>query len=155
MSTASPSAPPHPTRASEPRTEAGEAPIVFFDGYCNLCNRSVAFIITRDIHAHFRFASLDSPTAQRRLAAHAQHTPLPDSVLLLDADGLHARSEAARRIARHLTRPWRWLGALSGVVPRGVRDALYDVVARNRLRWFGRRESCAIPTPAQRARFLP
>jgi len=142
-------------RASDPRTAPGEAPIVFFDGYCNLCNRSVAFIIARDTHERFRFASLDSPTAHARLAAHAQHAPLPDSVLLLDADGLHARSDAARRIARHLTLPWRWLAAVSGVVPRVLRDALYNVVARNRLRWFGRRETCAIPTAAQQARFLP
>lgn len=140
--------------ASTPRTAPGETPIVFFDGYCNLCNRSVAFIISRERHEHFRFASLDSTTAQARLAAYAQHAPLPDSVLLLDADGLHARSDAARRIARHLARPWPWLAALSGLVPRVLRDALYDVVARNRLRWFGRRDTCAIPTAAQQARFL-
>lgn len=141
--------------ASDPRAAPGEAPIVFFDGYCNLCHWSVAFIIARDTHARFRFASLDSATAHAQLGAHAQHVPRPDSVLLLDADGLHARSEAARRIARQLTLPWRWVGTLSGVVPRGLRDALYDVVARNRRRWFGRRETCAIPTAAQRARFLP
>lgn len=140
--------------ASEPRIAPGEAPIVFFDGYCNLCNRSVAFIIARDTHERFRFASLDSPTATTRLAAHAEHTRLPDSVLLLDADGLHARSDAARRIARHLTFPWPWLAALSGAVPRGLRDALYDLVARNRLRWFGRRDTCSIPTPSQHSRFL-
>ncbi len=140
---------------SEPRTAPGEAPIVFFDGYCNLCNRSVAFIIARDQHERFRFASLDSPTATTRLAAYAERTQLPDSVLLLDDEGLHARSDAARRIARHLTRPWPWLAALSGLVPRAVRDVLYNVIARNRLRWFGRRDTCSIPTPSQQSRFLP
>lgn len=142
-------------RASEPRTAPGEAPIVFFDGYCNLCNRSVAFIVERDTQERFRFASLDSATARARLSLHAEQTALPDSVLLLDTDGLHARSDAARRIARHLTIPWRWLAALSGLVPRVLRDALYDVVARNRLRWFGRRDTCSIPTPSQQSRFLP
>jgi predicted DCC family thiol-disulfide oxidoreductase YuxK len=142
-------------RANQPRTAPGEAPIVFFDGYCNLCNRSVAFIIERDRGERFRFASLDSPTAKARLAAYAAHTPLPDSVLLLDADGLHARSDAASRIARHLTLPWRWVAALSGLIPRVLRNALYDVIARNRLRWFGRRETCSIPTPSQQSRFLP
>jgi len=140
---------------TEPRTTADEAPIVFFDGYCNLCNRSVAFIIARDREARFRFASLDSATARSRLATRVAHAPLPDSVLLLDADGLHARSDAARRIARQLTWPWPWLSVLALLVPRLLRDALYDVVARNRLRWFGRREACAIPTPSQQSRFLP
>lgn len=138
-----------------PRTAPGEPPIVFFDGYCNLCNRSVAFIIARDRRAQFRFASLDSVTAQSRLAALAATAPLPDSVLLLDADGLHARSDAARRIAQQLSAPWPWLAAMSGLVPRALRDAVYDVIARNRLRWFGRRDTCAIPTPSQQARFLP
>lgn len=141
--------------ARAPHTAPGEAPIVFFDGYCNLCNRSVAFIIERDRGERFRFASLDSATARARLASHAERAALPDSVLLLDADGLHARSDAARRIARHLTMPWRWLAALSGLVPRVLRDAAYDVIARNRLRWFGRRDTCSIPTPSQQSRFLP
>jgi predicted DCC family thiol-disulfide oxidoreductase YuxK len=141
--------------ASEPRTAPDEAPIVFFDGYCNLCNRSVAFIVARDAGERFRFAPLDSQTAQARLASHADHGTLPDSVLLLDADGLHARSDAARRIARHLGGPWPWLATLSGMVPRILRDAVYDLIARNRLRWFGRRETCAVPTAAQQARFLP
>jgi predicted DCC family thiol-disulfide oxidoreductase YuxK len=140
---------------SAPRTSPDERPIVFFDGYCNLCNRSVAFVIARDAQARFRFASLDSATARARLGAWAEHAPLPDSVLLLDADGVHARADAARRIARQLSPPWPWLAALSGVVPRVLRNALYDLVARNRLRWFGRRASCAIPTPSQQARFLP
>jgi predicted DCC family thiol-disulfide oxidoreductase YuxK len=138
-----------------PRTHPGEAPIVFFDGYCNLCNRAVAFIITRDRQERFRFASLDSSTARARLAEYDARTPLPDSVLLLDADGLHARSDAARRIARQLSWPWPWLALTAALVPRALRDALYDVIARNRLRWFGRRETCAIPTPSQQSRFLP
>lgn len=128
---------------------------MFFDGYCNLCNRSVAFIIARDAGERFRFASLDSLTARSRLAAYAEHTVLPDSVLLLDADGLHARSDAARRIARHLVFPWPWLAALGGLIPRVLRDAVYDLIARNRLRWFGRRDTCSIPTPSQQSRFLP
>ncbi len=127
---------------------------MLFDGYCNLCNGAVQFIIARDPRAHFRFAALDAPAAVARLTRVAPVTPLPDSVLLLDADGLHARSEAALRIARQLTSPWPLLARLARLVPRVVRDRVYDVVARNRLRWFGRRDACMVPTPELQSRFL-
>jgi predicted DCC family thiol-disulfide oxidoreductase YuxK len=131
-----------------------EPPLVLFDGCCNLCNGAVQFIIARDPHARFRFAALDAPAAVARLARIAPVTPLPDSVLLLDADGLHARSEAALRIARQLTTPWPLLARVARLVPRALRDRVYDLVARNRLRWFGRRDACMVPTPALQSRFL-
>jgi predicted DCC family thiol-disulfide oxidoreductase YuxK len=136
-------------------------PLVLFDGYCTLCSRAVQFILPRDPAAHFRFASLDAPAAQARLEAWraqaggaAASTPLPDSLLLLDADGLHVRSEAALRIAAQLTGPWPVLARLARLVPRALRDRIYDVIARHRYRWFGRRETCLLPTSANRARFL-
>ena len=131
-----------------------EAPLVLFDGYCNLCNGAVRFIIARDPAARFRFAALDSAAAAARLARVPRPEPLPDSVLLLDADGLHARSEAALRIARGLTGAWPLLAAVARLVPRSLRDVVYDVVARHRHRWFGRRETCLVPTPDLAARFL-
>ena len=129
-----------------------DGPIVFFDGFCNLCTGAVRFIIARDPHARFRFASLDSHAARTRLGP-ALDTQ-PDSVLLLDADGLHARSAAALRIARGLRGPWPLLARAASLVPRALRDRVYDLVARRRYRWFGQRDSCLVPTPALQARFL-
>ena len=128
--------------------------IVLFDGYCTLCDGAVRFILERDPAAVFRFAALQSEAAQTRLRAAGAPTVLPDSVLLLDPDGLHARSDAALRIARQLRRPWPMLARVALLVPRRWRDALYDLVARRRYAWFGRRETCRLPTPDEAARFL-
>jgi predicted DCC family thiol-disulfide oxidoreductase YuxK len=129
--------------------------VVLFDGYCSLCDGAVRFIMARDPTARFRFAALQSEAAQSRLRAAGAPSVLPDSVLLLDADGLHVRSEAAVRIARQLRAPWPMLAQVASIVPRRWRDALYDVVARRRYAWFGRRDSCRLPTPDEAARFLP
>lgn len=128
--------------------------IVLFDGYCTLCDGAVRFILERDPAAVFRFAALQSEAAQARLRAAGAPTVLPDSVLLLDPDGLHARSDAALRIARELRMPWPMLARLASLVPRRWRDALYDLVARRRYAWFGRRDTCRLPTPDEAARFL-
>jgi predicted DCC family thiol-disulfide oxidoreductase YuxK len=133
-----------PPAASDP------GPIVFFDGVCNLCNASVRFVIRRDPRAVFRFAALDSAAANRRLSGRKD---LPDSMVLLEEGHVWTRSTAALRIARRLRFPWPLAYAFI-VVPRPVRDWIYAVVARNRYRWFGRRDRCELPTPALRARFL-
>lgn len=127
--------------------------VVLFDGVCNLCNGTVRFVIARDPHAHFQFATLTSDAAARLLQGLPRPDPLPDAVLLIDDGHVFTRSEAALRIARRLTFPW-WMAYGFIVVPRALRDRAYDVVARHRYRWFGRRESCMIPSPAIRARFL-
>jgi predicted DCC family thiol-disulfide oxidoreductase YuxK len=136
-------------------------PLVLFDGYCTLCSWSVQFILQRDPAGIFRFAALDAPAArarvdawQRRTGTPSRPTTLPDSVLLLDDDGLHVRSEAALRIAARLTGPWPLLARLARLVPRALRDTVYELIARHRYRWFGRRETCLLPTPEQRERFL-
>jgi predicted DCC family thiol-disulfide oxidoreductase YuxK len=79
---------------------------------------------------------------------------MPDSVLLVDRNGVHAKSSAALRTARLLTFPWPLLAALGWLVPRPLRDALYDLIARNRTRWFGRQSECMVPTERDRQRFL-
>ncbi len=129
--------------------------IVLFDGVCNLCHGAVQFILDRDPEGRFHFASLQSERGQALLREHGV-TPTtgdPDTIYLLDEGRLFDRSTAALRIARRLTFPW-WLGAAGLVVPRFVRDVAYRFVARNRYRWFGRTESCRIPTPELRARML-
>ncbi len=130
-----------------------EAPVVLFDGVCNLCNSSVQFIIARDPSARLRFATLSSPAAQRLIEQSDARAPLPDSIVLMDQGRAYTRSTAALRIARRLRFPWPLLYAFI-IVPRPLRDLIYDFIARHRYRWFGKRDACMMPTPELRARFL-
>lgn len=139
---------PKPTREA-----AADPPVVLFDGLCNLCNGSVQFIIRRDARALIRFASLESPFAKARLAAAFPGKLAPDSIVLIENGQVFTRSSAALRICRRLRFPWPLLYSLV-VVPRPLRDAIYGFIAARRYRWFGRTESCPIPTPGQRARFI-
>jgi predicted DCC family thiol-disulfide oxidoreductase YuxK len=130
--------------------------VVLFDGVCNLCNGFVQFVIPRDPDAYFRFAALDSDAAGRVLstARDARHGgPLVDSIVLVEDGVVYVRSAAALRIARRLGFPWV-LGYALMIVPRPLRDAIYDLVALRRYRWFGRRETCMVPGPGVRDRFL-
>lgn len=125
------------------------SPVILFDGVCNLCHASVAWVIERDPGQIFRFASLQSAAARELLAGRE----VPDSVVLVDDDGLHIRSTAALRIARRLGFPWSLLSA-GLLVPAFLRDGVYQFVARHRYRWFGRQDRCLMPTPELAARFL-
>jgi predicted DCC family thiol-disulfide oxidoreductase YuxK len=127
---------------------------ILFDGVCNLCNGFVRFVITRDPGARFRFAPLSSPAAARLLAEAGVTLPVPESIVLVEDGGVSYRSDAALRVARGLTFPW-WLASGLIVVPRVIRDRVYDFIAARRYRWFGRRESCMVPTAELRGRFLP
>jgi predicted DCC family thiol-disulfide oxidoreductase YuxK len=133
--------------------------VVLFDGVCNLCNGFVQFVIPRDPDGYFRFAALGSEAAARVLstARHAPHAPhggpLVDSIVLVEDGVVYVRSAAALRIARHLGFPWV-LGYGLTILPRPLRDEIYDLVARRRYRWFGRRETCMVPGPGVRDRFL-
>jgi predicted DCC family thiol-disulfide oxidoreductase YuxK len=137
-------------------SQLARGPLILFDGVCNLCNAAVQWVIARDDDARFRFASLQSEAA--RLALIGVLGPegvdsLPDSIVLMDETGVHTRSSAAIRIAEGLGRPYSLL-SVGRVLPRPLRDAVYDFVARNRYRWFGRRETCMVPTPELTARFV-
>jgi predicted DCC family thiol-disulfide oxidoreductase YuxK len=127
--------------------------VILFDGVCNLCNGAVRFVIERDRAARFQFAALQSAAAAPLLGDAASGQSLPDSIVLVENGRVFTRSTAALRIARGLSFPWSaayWFIA----VPRPFRDWVYDLVARNRYNWFGRRDICMVPTPALRARFL-
>ena len=126
--------------------------LVLFDGVCNLCNAAIQFIIRRDPREHFQFAALTSEAARRSLGTLPPAT-MPDSVILVDQGRVFTRSDAALHIVRRLTFPW-FLGYGLIVLPRGLRDAVYDAVAQRRYRWFGRREACMVPSPSLRKRFL-
>jgi predicted DCC family thiol-disulfide oxidoreductase YuxK len=118
-----------------------------------LCNGSVRFIIARDPEAYFRFAPLQSETGRRLLVESGLSDSPPDSIVLIQGGRAYTQSAAALRIARRLRFPWPLLYALI-LVPSFFRDWLYDLIARNRYRWFGRREVCMTPTPELRSRFL-
>lgn len=128
-------------------------PIVLFDGVCNLCSGSVQFILRRDPGARFRFASLQSPAGQELLTRLGIDSPGIDSVVVIEGDRWYKESDAALRLARHLGGPWRLLTVFR-LIPRPLRDRLYRLIARNRYRWFGKKEVCWLPTPELRGRFL-
>jgi predicted DCC family thiol-disulfide oxidoreductase YuxK len=126
--------------------------VVLFDGVCNLCNGLVQFIIRRDPHARFKFAPLGSDRGQTGVRPRSDPGLTP-TVILIEDSRRYQRSTAVLRIARQLRAPWPLLYAFIAV-PRPLRDWAYDAVARRRYRWFGRRETCMVPTPELRARFV-
>jgi predicted DCC family thiol-disulfide oxidoreductase YuxK len=127
--------------------------IVIFDGECNLCARSVQFILRHEARPRFKFSPLQSAAGARILAAHGFLTTDVNSFVLVSDGKVYTRSAAALRIAREFKGPWQLLRIL-WLVPRPLRDLLYDFVARNRYSWFGRSESCLVPTPELSARFI-
>ena len=126
---------------------------ILFDGVCNLCNGFVTFVIARDPGAHFRFAPLSSPAAAGILRSAGVTLPIADTIVLVEEGRPYFRSDAPLRIARRLPLPWPLAYAFI-VVPRVIRDRAYDFVAAHRYRWFGRRETCMMPTAELRNRFL-
>jgi predicted DCC family thiol-disulfide oxidoreductase YuxK len=127
--------------------------VVLFDGTCNFCDASVDFIIDRDPKGYFRFAPLQS-TAARPFLERCNLAPEHlDNIVLFEDGVCYVRSAAALRIVRRMSGLWPLLCAFA-IVPRPFRDALYDWFARNRYRWFGKREACRIPSPEVRGRFL-
>ena len=134
-------------------TERSPGPIVLFDGLCNFCDTSVNFIIDRDPRGRFRFAPLQSESAKTLLLRHGLDAQQLQSVALIEGGICYTRSTAALRIARRLSGPWPLLYAMI-VVPRPLRDLVYDWIARNRYRWFGTRDACRVPTSELRSRFM-
>lgn len=138
-------------------------PILFFDGVCGLCNRFVDFMLKADSRSRFRYAPLQGETARRLLGVDDQaggHKPGdpqagdPRSFVFLEKDASYEQSNAVLLALSRLGGPWRLIAVLY-VFPRPVRDFVYRIVARNRYRWFGRRDACRLPAPEERDRFLP
>lgn len=127
--------------------------VVYFDGLCGLCDRFVMFVLPRDRNHRFKFAPLQGLTAQDRLRGRLSEEGLK-TIVLEDAGTLRVRSDAVLAILSRLGGAWKLAGALR-IVPRPIRDAAYDLIARRRYRWFGRREACRLPLPDERDRFLP
>ncbi|MAP53838.1 thiol-disulfide oxidoreductase DCC family protein [Altibacter sp.] len=127
--------------------------IILFDGVCNLCNSSVVFIIKRDKKDVFRFAALQSNVGMVLVNEHGIDTSKTDSIILIDGNRSFEKSSAALRIARELSGAYPLLYGFI-IVPKFIRNWVYDYIAKNRYRWYGKKESCMIPTPELKSKFL-
>jgi predicted DCC family thiol-disulfide oxidoreductase YuxK len=127
--------------------------VLLFDGVCNFCNSSVNFIMQRDPKGYFKFASLQSAYGQQQLLKAGLNTKEFDSLVLLENGRIYLRSSAALRIVRSLNGLWPLLYVFI-IVPPFLRNFLYNIIARNRYRWFGKREECRVPTAEERGRFV-
>jgi predicted DCC family thiol-disulfide oxidoreductase YuxK len=139
-------------------SETNSNPIILYDGVCGLCNRLVQFVLQHDKRDYFRFAALQSELASTTLQRHNRDAHDLDTVYVVveyaePAERLLARSDAILFLLKHLGGIWK-LATLGKVLPRPLRDWLYGLVARNRYRVFGKSESCMLPDPKQRAKFL-
>ena len=133
-------------------------PIVLYDGVCGLCNHLVQFLLKRDTHDRFRFASLQSEFANNLLTRHGADPHDLDTVYVVKDYGqpdqsLLERSDAVFYMLAQLGAVWK-LAGVGRVLPKAFRDAVYKIVARNRYRVFGKHESCMLPEPQHRAKFL-
>jgi predicted DCC family thiol-disulfide oxidoreductase YuxK len=127
--------------------------VVFFDGVCNLCNSSVNFLIDRDPQSRFRFASLQSKFSEGFLPQYNIEPTKVDSIAFYSKGKLYSKSRAVLEIARRMRRCWPMLYVFI-IIPGFIRDAIYNWIARNRYKWFGKQDSCRMPTPELKSRFL-
>jgi predicted DCC family thiol-disulfide oxidoreductase YuxK len=127
--------------------------IILFDGVCNLCNSSVKFILKRDKKKQFIFASLQSDAAENILLHHKYKKNGLNSIILIHRDKLYEKSSAVLNIFRVLGMPWR-LFSVFYILPLSWRDFLYDFIAQNRYKWFGKKDSCIMMLPKYKNRFI-
>lgn len=131
-----------------------QQPIILFDGVCNFCNYWVNFAIRHDKKKRLLFTPLQGETAKQLLPLHHINPNALSSVILIDNGKAYTQSSAALRICKHLNGGWKLFYGLM-IMPKFIRDFLYNIIARNRYRWFGKKEACMIPSPEIRERFLP
>jgi predicted DCC family thiol-disulfide oxidoreductase YuxK len=143
----------HSTSSAAEPNRGLAGPIVFFDGVCGFCNRFVDFVIRRDAAAVFRFAPLQGETA-RRLLPDADVCDLK-TLVLWEEQGVSRKSTAVLRVLSGLGGAWRVIAVALRRVPQPLRDFGYALVARYRYAIFGKKETCRMPTAAERSRFLP
>ncbi len=127
--------------------------VLLFDGVCNLCNGAVNFIIDHDPKGHFKFAALQSDFGQLKLEELGYDQEDFDSLVLLSDDKVFKKSTAALHIAKKLSGLYPLLYIFI-IIPPFIRHAVYDVIAKNRYKWWGKRDSCRMPTPELQARFV-
>ncbi len=128
--------------------------IILFDGVCNLCNGFIQFVIKRDKQDVFRYASLQSDIGQQLVSDRGIDTKTIDSVVLIEPGvAYYIKSDAALQIANHL-KGYSSFSRILYLIPSSLRDIVYDIIARYRYVWFGKKDACMIPTPELRAKFL-
>jgi predicted DCC family thiol-disulfide oxidoreductase YuxK len=120
--------------------------VIFYDGYCRLCNRAVQFVLRRDRDRQFSFAPLQSETAAMALPGIQIKTQQPDSIVYLENGKIYQHSTAVLRIMKKLGRGWQFMYAFI-ILPAFIRDGIYRFIARYRYKWFGKRSSCALVPP--------
>jgi len=128
--------------------------IILFDGVCNLCNGFVQFVIKRDAKDIFHFASLQSEIGQQLISERNIDISKVDSVILI-APGVayYVKSDAALQIGRHI-KGYRTISKVLNLIPRSLRNIVYDFIARNRYKWYGKKDQCMVPTPELKGKFL-
>jgi len=134
-------------------SETSDHPLILYDGECNMCVRMVQNVLDRDPKAVFRFAALDSKVARQSLARVSSQMQSRESSMLISGGRLYIKSSAALAVARRLRGPWALLSLL-WLVPYPIRDFVYDWLARNRMRWFGKCKEPWVPPRELRPRFL-
>lgn len=127
--------------------------LIIFDGVCNLCTFSVRFILAHESAPILKFTPLQSKAGMRLLQAYGFDPKDAKTFVFIQNNQAYTRSEAALRVATYLRWPWRGLVVLR-IIPRFLRDVLYDFIAQHRYRWFGQKEVCMLPTSELRARFI-
>lgn len=134
--------------------EINQQRIILFDGVCNLCNESVLFILQWEKNSAFHFAAIQSEVGQQFLAWCGLPEDFKQAVVLIDRGNVSLGSTAALKIGQQLSFPWSFLSYLGFIVPKLVRDWVYNQIAVHRYQWFGKRAVCMVPTPELKARFL-
>jgi len=127
--------------------------LILFDGVCNLCSALVQFVIRHDPAAKFRFAAIQSPVGREIFQSHGLDAADLQTFVFIAEGKLFLRSDAAIEVVSRFGRAWR-ICKIFRFVPRAFRNAIYSLIARNRYRWFGRKEVCMVPTPEIKERFL-
>lgn len=127
--------------------------IILFDGVCNLCNSTVQKVIENDDKNQFKFASLQSEFGQKFLEKNNLSTEEFNSIILVDGEKFYTRSDAALRIGKELKGIYKLSGVFF-IFPKFIRDSVYDWISRNRYKWFGKQESCWLPTPELKQKFI-
>lgn len=127
--------------------------IIFFDGVCNLCNASIDFVIQRDKDDQFLVGALQEDFSKKILSGFDVREDYLDSLVLLEKEKIYYKSTAALKIARQLSGLWPALYPLI-FIPKFLRDPIYNWIGSNRYRWFGKKSTCRLPTPAEKAKFL-
>ncbi|MEX1188974.1 MAG: thiol-disulfide oxidoreductase DCC family protein [Bacteroidia bacterium] len=133
--------------------ELNRKPTLLFDGVCHLCHGSVKFLIKRDKKSIIQYAALQSDKAKLLISNQGYKGVIPDGVILIEGETIYFESDAVLRCLYHLGGGWRLLSYLR-FIPKALRRVVYRMIARNRYKWFGKYDTCVIPQPGWKERFV-